>query len=123
LVGLQEGRSAGVVLDFSHCLRTNEMNNSLLDIENIPHLSIAPVILKFIAKDDEEGKNLGIASGIVCQAAKTGLCITSRQLPGEAGINEIQGSWRSAWIDLGVHHLVLAGTFHGVSALHPLWVI
>jgi hypothetical protein len=50
------------------------MNNSLIVIENIPHLRIAPGILKLIATDGEEGENLGIASGngIVCQAAKNG---------------------------------------------------
>jgi hypothetical protein len=83
------------------------MNNSRIDIENIPHMSIAPGILKLIVKDEEEGENLGIASGsgIVCQAAKNGSYITGRQLLGEAGINEIQGSWRSAWVDLGGHRL------------------
>jgi hypothetical protein len=74
LVGLQDWRSAGVVLDFAHCLGTNAMNNSLIDMENILHLSIAPGILKLIAKDGEEGENLGIVSvsGTVCQAAKNG---------------------------------------------------
>jgi hypothetical protein len=59
------------------------MNNSLIDIGNNSRLSIAPSILKFIAKDGEEGENLGIAngSGMVWQAAKNGLCITGRQLP------------------------------------------
>jgi hypothetical protein len=123
LVGLQDWRPAGVVLDFAHCLGTNPMNNSLIDIENIPHLSIGPGILKLIAKDGEEGGNLRIASGsgIICQAAKNRSCITGRQLFGEAGINEIHGNWRSAWVDLGGHRLVLAGTFNGLSALHPLW--
>jgi hypothetical protein len=63
LVGLQDWRSTSVVLDFAHCLRTNAMNNSIIDIENIPHLSIAPGILKLIAKDNEKGENLGIMSG------------------------------------------------------------
>jgi hypothetical protein len=36
------------------------MNNSLIDIENIPHLNMAPGILKLMAKDGEEGENLGI---------------------------------------------------------------
>jgi hypothetical protein len=76
------------VLDFAHCLGTNATNSSLIDIENIPHLSIAPGTLKLIAKD---GENLGIPSGngIVCQAAKNGSCMTGRQLLGEADINEI----------------------------------
>jgi hypothetical protein len=88
------------------------MNNSVIDIENIPHLSIAPDILKLIAKDGEEAENLGIASGsgIVCQAAKNGSCIRGRQLLGEASINKIQGSWRNAWVDLGGYRLVLAST-------------
>jgi hypothetical protein len=79
------------------------MNNSLIDIENIPHLSIAPGILKLIAKDGDEGENLGIASesGIVFQAAKNGPCILGRQPLGEVGINEIRGSWRSPWVDFG----------------------
>jgi hypothetical protein len=103
LVRLRDWRSASVVLDFAHCLGTNAMNNSIIDIEKIPHLSIAPDILKLIARDREEGENLGTASGsgIVRQAAKNESCITGRQLLGEAGISEIQGSWRSAWVDLG----------------------
>jgi hypothetical protein len=50
------------------------MNNSLIDIDNIPHLSFAPGSLKLIVKDGKEGENLGIASGsgIVCQAAQNG---------------------------------------------------
>jgi hypothetical protein len=94
LIGLQDWRSAGVVLDFAHCLGTNVMNNSFIDTEKRPHLSITPGILKRIAKDGEEGENLGIAngSGIVCQAEKNGSCITDRQLLGEVDINEIQGS-------------------------------
>jgi hypothetical protein len=63
-VGLQDWRSAGVALDFVHCLGTNAMNNSLIDIENIPHLSIAPGILKLIGRDGEQGENLGIAVGV-----------------------------------------------------------
>jgi hypothetical protein len=122
LVRLQVWRSAGVVLDFEHCLGTNAMNNSLIDIEDIPHLSIPPGILKLIAKDGEDGENLGIASGseIVCQAAKNGSCITGRQLLSEVGIFEIQGSLGSAWVDLGGHRLVLAATFHDLSASQPL---
>jgi hypothetical protein len=70
------------------------MNNSFIDIENILHLNIAPGILKLIAKDGEDGENLGIASGsgIVCLAAKNRSCITGRQLLGEVDINEIQRS-------------------------------
>jgi hypothetical protein len=99
------------------------MNNSLIDIGNIPHLSIAPGILKLIAKGGEEGENLGIASGsgTVCQAVKNGSYITGRQLLGAADINEIQGSWGSAWVDLGGHSLVLAGIFNGLSGFHRLW--
>jgi hypothetical protein len=123
LVGLQDWGSAGVVRDFAHGLGMNAMNNPFIDIESIPHLSITPGILKLIAKDGEEGENLRIASGsgsgIVCQVAKNGSCITGRQLLGEADINEIQGSWRSAWVDLGGHRLVLAGIFNFLSALHP----
>jgi hypothetical protein len=95
-----------------------------LSINQKSDLSIAPGILKLIAKDGEEANNLEIASGsgIVCQAAKNGSCITGRQLLGEAGINEIKGSWGRAWVDLWGHLcLVLADTFNGLSALHPFW--
>jgi hypothetical protein len=80
LVWLQDWRSASVVPDFAHCLGTNAMNNSLTDIENTTHLSIAPYILKLIAKYAEQSEDLGIASrsGIVGQAANNALYITGR---------------------------------------------
>jgi hypothetical protein len=110
------------VPDFGHCLGTNAINNSIIDIENTTHLNIVPHILKFITKDAEEGENLGIAgrSGIVGQAANNASCITRRQLFDEAGIHGISGR---PWVDLRCYRLVLAGTLNGLSALHLLWGI
>jgi hypothetical protein len=74
-------------------LGRNPRNYSFIDIENTTHLSIAPHILRLIAKHAEEGENPRIASrsGIVGQAANNASCITRGQLLDEAGINGIQG--------------------------------